>query len=132
MSADVKQMLLKQLRSNQDYISLDDMGLDCDQGDLDLSDLIAVLSHAVSEKQSKVFKEHCDGQEREKMLPRVITFPYARHSSYFELCHLVQVFNPKDIYPCTVSKDNWHEGKLYSLYLFSEIKIRFKRSRISL
>ncbi|KAK2593267.1 hypothetical protein QQS21_009032 [Conoideocrella luteorostrata] len=38
-------------------------------------------------------------------LPKVILFPYARHSSYGELCHLVNLFNPKDIWPCTV--DNW-------------------------
>ena len=105
-------MLLKRLRSNHNYISLDNMGLERYQDDLDLSDLIAILSRAVSEKQSKMVKEDIDGQRSEKVLPKVIAFPYARHSSYSELCHLVKVFNPKDIYPCTVCEDNWHEGKL--------------------
>ena len=34
-------------------------------------------------------------------------FPYARHSSYNELCLLIDAFKPKDIYPCTVDKANW-------------------------
>ncbi|KAH8813293.1 beta-lactamase-like protein [Xylogone sp. PMI_703] len=43
-------------------------------------------------------------------LPKVITFPYSRHASYEELCHLVRELNPRDIYPCTVNEANWHEG----------------------
>lgn len=35
------------------------------------------------------------------------TFPYSRHSSYTELCHLIEAFKPKDIWPCTVEKANW-------------------------
>ncbi|POR36254.1 Protein artemis [Tolypocladium paradoxum] len=40
-------------------------------------------------------------------LPRVIQFPYSRHSSYPELCHLVKTFKPKDIWPCTVDPEQW-------------------------
>lgn len=43
-------------------------------------------------------------------LPKLITFPYSRHSSYDELCHLVEAFKPNDIYPCTVDELNWHNG----------------------
>jgi len=39
--------------------------------------------------------------------PRPQTFPYSRHSSYAELCLLIEAFRPKDIYPCTVDKANW-------------------------
>ncbi|KXH66764.1 artemis protein [Colletotrichum salicis] len=40
-------------------------------------------------------------------LPSVITFPYSRHSSYQELCDLVRIFRPKDVWPCTVNPVDW-------------------------
>ena len=40
-------------------------------------------------------------------LPKTITFPYSRHSSYPELCDLLQIFKPKDVWPCTVDEDRW-------------------------
>lgn len=44
-------------------------------------------------------------------LPNVITFPYSRHSSYPELCDLVEAFKPRDVWPCTVDIPRWlHEG----------------------
>lgn len=42
--------------------------------------------------------------------PKIITFPYSRHSSYSELCGLVAAFRPKDIYPCTVDEDSWTDA----------------------
>lgn len=36
-------------------------------------------------------------------------FPYSRHSSYSELCHLIQAFKPRDIIPCTVDAETWCE-----------------------
>jgi hypothetical protein len=112
-------MLLRGLRSKQKYLSLDDMGLDRDQDDLRLTDLGAVLARSVSEKRSKTIDENTEDTVNGKCLPKVITFPYSRHSSYSELCHLVKAFNPKDIYPCTVSEDNWHEGELCSIERYS-------------
>lgn len=113
MLSDVKQMLLNGLRSNQKYISLDGMGLDHNQDDLCLSDLGTLLVNSISEKRSNRVTEGLEEPVSGMNLPRVITFPYARHSSYSELCNLVKVFNPKDIYPCTVDEDNWHEGMLH-------------------
>lgn len=40
-------------------------------------------------------------------LPRTITFPYSRHSSYSELCALVRAFQPRDVYACTVDEQTW-------------------------
>ncbi|MCJ1466635.1 hypothetical protein MMC07_005255 [Pseudocyphellaria aurata] len=40
-------------------------------------------------------------------LPKEIQFPYARHSSYNELCHLISVFKPADVYPCCVDEASW-------------------------
>ncbi len=48
-----------------------------------------------------------------KSLPRKITFPYSRHSSYPELCHLVEAFQPKDIWPCTVDEAEWRRSGKY-------------------
>lgn len=38
---------------------------------------------------------------------RTIRFPYSRHSSYTELCKLIEALNPADVIPCTVDEDNW-------------------------
>ncbi|KAI9719457.1 MAG: hypothetical protein M1812_003528 [Candelaria pacifica] len=43
-------------------------------------------------------------------LPLSITFPYSRHSSYEELCHLLGAFKPGDLYPCTTDEESWHRG----------------------
>ncbi|KAH8711634.1 Protein artemis [Beauveria bassiana] len=40
-------------------------------------------------------------------LPRVVRFPYARHSSYEELCHFVDAFKPRDVWPCTENAQQW-------------------------
>lgn len=42
-------------------------------------------------------------------LPKTIRFPYSRHSSYPELCHLLEVFRPHDVWPCTVDEREWFE-----------------------
>lgn len=121
--SDIKQMLHKCRRSNQQTISLDDMGLDQQEDNLDFSHLGQVLARAVTEKRNEIATEEPDDLSLGKSLPKVITFPYARHSSYFELCHIVKAFNPKDIYPCTVDEENWHEGK--SSYTLSSKFISF-------
>ena len=40
-------------------------------------------------------------------LPRMIYFPYSRHSSYPELCEFVGAFKPRDVWPCTVNPVAW-------------------------
>lgn len=39
--------------------------------------------------------------------PHRIRFPYSRHSSYSELCQLVQALRPRDVWPCTVQLVRW-------------------------
>lgn len=53
-----------------------------------------------------------------KPLPKTITFPYSRHSSYAELCHLVKTFKPKDVWPCTAHPLEWtkHGINIRSLF----------------
>ena len=65
----------------------------------------------MADRRSKSLTDSPEDNVREEALPRIITFPYSRHSSYEELCDLVKAFNPKDVYPCTVDEKNWHEGK---------------------
>ncbi|TQW00035.1 hypothetical protein V2A60_005448 [Cordyceps javanica] len=50
-------------------------------------------------------------------LPRLIRFPYARHSSYEELCHFVDAFKPLDVWPCTEDARQWrHNGYSIASY----------------
>lgn len=53
------------------------------------------------------------GKEDVAFLPNRIKFPYSRHSSYRELCHLLGVLKPKDVWPCTVDPVRWvKQGKI--------------------
>ena len=106
----IKRMFRDAFRSHQTSVSLDDMNLD--QGKLSLTTIAEIFAQSISERQSANLSERLTDKAlvQAELLPRVITFPYSRHSSYAELCHLVRVFNPKDIYPCTVDVANWDEG----------------------
>ena len=53
-------------------------------------------------------------------LTKYESFPYSRHSSYNELCHLVEAFKPKNIHPCTVDEANWTPVSSMS-FLFGHI-----------
>ncbi|PNP39794.1 hypothetical protein TGAMA5MH_08313 [Trichoderma gamsii] len=54
------------------------------------------------------------------MLPNIIRFPYSRHSSYPELCNLVDAFRPKDIWPCTFHLESWREKGISIESLFGQ------------
>ncbi|KAJ4855696.1 beta-lactamase superfamily domain-containing protein [Trichoderma breve] len=56
----------------------------------------------------------------ETNLPNVIRFPYSRHSSYAELCNLVNVFKPKDIWPCTFHLETWQNNAMSIKSLFGK------------
>jgi hypothetical protein len=83
------------------------MGLDRQEDDLSLSELAKIILRSLTNKRNAKVTEN---KQQEQGLPRVITFPYSRHSSYAELCDLVRAFRPKDVYACTVDADTWHEG----------------------
>jgi hypothetical protein len=109
---DIKRMLIEALRSSRKSLSLNDMGFEQEQDTLRLTDLIKVLARSVSEKRHEDTQNNRVIQAEGQILPKVITFPYSRHASYKELCDLVQVFDPKDVYPCTVDELKWTEGML--------------------
>lgn len=55
------------------------------------------------------------GEESAGLLSNKIKFPYSRHSSYPELCHLLRVLAPKDVWPCTVDRVRWlKKGRMTS------------------
>ncbi|KAL8724304.1 MAG: hypothetical protein Q9166_008021, partial [cf. Caloplaca sp. 2 TL-2023] len=45
--------------------------------------------------------------EAEAENARHMRFPYSRHSSYTEMCHLLSVFRPLDVYPCVTDEESW-------------------------
>jgi DNA cross-link repair 1C protein len=108
---DVRYKLLAVLRSTKMTISLDDLGLlglDRDQNEMSITHFAELVSRSAVKKRNTTLTE---GRENKaKGLPKVITFPYSRHSSFPELCALVSAFKPKDVYPCTVDEGEWHEG----------------------
>jgi hypothetical protein len=105
---DIKRMLRDGLRSNQSTLSLHDIS--SDQEDLTLKKFTEIIAQSVAVKRSARLSESLTDKVQTEALPRTITFPYSRHSSYEELCHLVRIFHPKDVYPCTVDEENWDEG----------------------
>lgn len=53
-------------------------------------------------------------------LPKTITFPYSRHSSYGELCEFVSIFRPRELYPCTAPPPSEWSEHLSMEHLFGE------------
>ncbi|KAF7910646.1 uncharacterized protein EAF01_002156 [Botrytis porri] len=107
MIEDIRRMLLAELASTKGAISLDGMQFGSDQ--ISLKGLGESLLRKLAQKSTVIPDKKRDAIP-EKGLPKVIKFPYSRHSSYAELCHLVEIFKPKDVYPCTVDEEEWHEG----------------------
>ncbi|KAL5119686.1 hypothetical protein ACEQ8H_002292 [Pleosporales sp. CAS-2024a] len=68
------------------------------QDTIPLRNLVSILAANVSKSANEGMKN------------RTIRFPYSRHSSYEELCHLVSAFQPRDIFPCTVDEISWTPG----------------------
>lgn len=78
--------------------------------DLSITDLSGDSIRPVLEALLKQFgTQQLPDSGPDTALPRTILFPYARHSSLPELRHLVQVFKPKDVWPCTVHTDEWYD-----------------------
>jgi len=102
-------MLLAGLHSSRKALVLNDAQLDFKQDDFTLKELVDILARSAA--QTTPAEDVIPVKEAEVHLPKIITFPYSRHSSYAELRHLVRVFKPVDIYPCTVNKADWHDSE---------------------
>jgi DNA cross-link repair 1C protein len=109
---DDKNLLLKifALLNASSHIDLgSDMDSKLDQDEVKLEDLVAILSKVSTDNDlvSPIYKAAAAKDMTADGLPKTITFPYSRHSSYSELCNLLQTFRPKDVYPCTVDEAKW-------------------------
>ena len=113
MKNEVREVLVKALKSPERVLSLADLGIDEDADDLSLPQLAEAILNSVSERQTSELGKNC---ENGQPLPRTIRFPYSRHSSSEELCDLLKIFKPKDVWPCTENPLAWHEG-LNSFFL---------------
>lgn len=56
-----------------------------------------------------------------KTTPKMITFPYSRHSSYNELRHLVSTLQPLDIHPCTFPTAEYFDDSTSMASLFGDL-----------
>ncbi|KAK0386752.1 hypothetical protein NLU13_6588 [Sarocladium strictum] len=83
-------------------LHLDPVSMEGDQ-----TTLLKKAVRALAQRDSKMLAQSGDPEISSAQLPRVIRFPYSRHSSYAELCHLLQAFRPLDVWPCTVSVREW-------------------------
>ncbi|KAI9837057.1 MAG: hypothetical protein M1819_000706 [Sarea resinae] len=111
----LKSLLFKARNSSHKSLSID--ALAWQNEDMSLDNLLELLYDLAEKEEDLVLVKIAPSRSRvlpsrgdRLKLPRTITFPYSRHSSYEELCLLVEAFHPKDIYPCTVDREKWHEG----------------------
>jgi DNA cross-link repair 1C protein len=118
-------LALQRISSAQTYrnskMSLDDLGLDSDEG-ISLKELVSRL---VSLGDHKSAGKGADGilwveVSNGAAYSETIHFPYSRHSSYNELRHLVSAFSPRDICACTVDDETWSE-KVSMQTLFGDL-----------
>ncbi|CZR54852.1 uncharacterized protein PAC_04736 [Phialocephala subalpina] len=117
---EVKKMLVAGLRAASQRISLNTISMDIGEDSLELPEILKALAQSVRERSSSR-TESIESQGSSNELPRVITFPYSRHSSYDELCDLVRAFKPRDVYPCTVDEQYWNEAGLSISSLFGRL-----------
>ncbi|RAH79584.1 hypothetical protein BO86DRAFT_457776 [Aspergillus japonicus CBS 114.51] len=100
-----RQALIEAFESKRKALPLDSFGLK-DADEMPLEKLVKMLGRGRAEETQLPGDEHPPEGEA---LPKVIRFPYSRHSSYSELCDLVAAFKPQDIHPCTVDPVTWTE-----------------------
>ncbi|KAH6965648.1 hypothetical protein EDB82DRAFT_307277 [Fusarium venenatum] len=75
-------------------------------------DADTLSTHSVKEVVTMLVKKLRKNSKNQKsvheeVLPKKICFPYSRHSSLPELCHFIEAFQPKDVWPCTVNTAEW-------------------------
>ncbi|KAK2029795.1 artemis protein [Colletotrichum zoysiae] len=118
ISADAKTRFLQLLEAGA--ISGRNMSLDLDIASFGGKNETAILDaiRAITQRKHSADEEVLSSSDGSAKLPRVITFPYSRHSSYRELCDLVRVFRPKDVWPCTVDIPEWLGGNVTIKSLF--------------
>lgn len=98
--------LLQSARNHQDHrMIFDSLGPDPDS-ELSLKDFVELI---LNEQGTSAPSTNPRASKVNQQTTNTVHFPYSRHSSYSELCDLVQRFRPKDICPCTVDLVSWSE-----------------------
>ena len=112
-----KKLALDPSRVSELYTSLQQLSHIESEQKLPIKALVPLLvKHARQTKGNSTV----DQTEVDAGLPKQIKFPCSRHSSYEELCLLIDAFKPKSIYPCTVDEPKW--TLLHSMgYLFGHL-----------
>ncbi|KAK3115676.1 hypothetical protein LTR53_004739 [Teratosphaeriaceae sp. CCFEE 6253] len=85
-----------------DFVRVDDLPMD-----RLVPALAKLVTKAKIKKSETPLRSSKTAVKRPDGLAKQITFPYSRHSSYGELCGLIDAFKPMDIHPCTVDKTKW-------------------------
>ncbi|GKT57996.1 artemis protein [Colletotrichum tofieldiae] len=127
VSADAKSRLLEALKAGVN--SGRNMPLDLEIttfGEKSKAVILDAFQTIGPRKQSVSEGVTSSANDSTESLPRAISFPYSRHSSCQELCDLVRVFRPKDVWPCTVNiaewlRDNITIGSLFGRYCSGDI-----------
>ncbi|KAL7914284.1 hypothetical protein GGI35DRAFT_238792 [Trichoderma velutinum] len=78
--------------------------------------ILSIINSQLMATPTRTKVEH----RSETSLPNVIRFPYSRHSSYAELCDLVNTFKPRDIWPCTFHLETWQKNAISIESLFGK------------
>ncbi|KAK2736626.1 hypothetical protein FQN55_001572 [Onygenales sp. PD_40] len=99
-------------KSKSKSLSLDAYGIK-EEDEISLQQFVSMLSRGPPDQSSNTPRSKIPNKlGRDKSLhplSNAIHFPYSRHSSYAELCLLLQAFRPKDVFPCTVDATTWNE-----------------------
>ena len=82
-------------------------------------DLAHLLQHHVQQGDEATAKIEEGGIN--DGLPKLITFPYSRHSSYEELRLLLEKLRPRDVWPCTAPKASEYDESKSMQNLFGEV-----------
>ncbi|KAL4989522.1 hypothetical protein BDW68DRAFT_186362 [Aspergillus falconensis] len=110
--SNAKEALSAAFRTKTKVLSLGSYGMK-DAHEMPLEELVNILSRGCLGEECMLSEDLPTSVEildrSGKPLPRTIRFPYSRHSSYAELCELVNAFKPRDIHPCTVEPLDWDE-----------------------
>ncbi|OKP12533.1 5' exonuclease Apollo [Penicillium subrubescens] len=101
--------MLRDLQNNGGKLSISKYGilLDSDMRFDHFADLLVANVLKYDQNMAVENRANVTGNPRRT----VIRFPYARHSSYSELCHFISVFKPKDIHACVVDNRDVSGGR---------------------
>lgn len=113
--------IFKALQSENRTMSLDSLKLEDRDEELPLRELAGLFTRLadsradsdgrpreeIEESGKPAKKTSLPAEGSKQSLSRRIVFPYSRHSSYMELCHLLEALRPKDVYPCAVDEEDW-------------------------